>query len=351
MKEKIEILEEFLNIGGNVGFGAHSEIKEKIQNYLKTTVDDQLEDVLRIIELYETELEYNHDFEKSHMILAPVFERLKDEGTWDIYDMRLIASVVKHAESCKKSCELGEIIIKKAEEFENQGKGDFLRTKFAAYANITGRLLDEKYEKIEDWSAQEVEELFFKYSALAVKFANQLGFSGALEFLEVRKGLFLNNFDIVENNLAALESLENKWLHKHASDEVNLYKSYIRFPIGKKEFATKVGKRIKKERQRLDLSREKVAEYLRITDTQVRFIENGTRGITSFNLYRFAKLFDVTVDYFLDAADELEPGEERKVGVREREMKEWVSLADDLTVKEAIFITKTIKNLKEARKK
>ena len=351
MDIKAQILKEFFNIGGNIDFVALSSAKEKILNYLETTKDAQLEDVLRIIKLYEADFEVLHNFEESGAIVAPIFERLKNDATWDIYDMRIMASVVKHAESCKRSCELVEIILKRAEEFENQGIGDFLRTKFAVCANITGRLLNEKYERAEDWSDKEIKELFLKYADLAARFSDKGDFGGFPNLLEVRRGLFLKNFDIIEDHLAVLERLENRWYFRYATDEVNLCKSYINFPIGKKEFRTKIGKRVKEERQRLDLSRISVGEELGVTDTQIRFIETGIKGTTSFNLYKLSKLLGVSVDYLLEAVDELEPGQERKISIKEEEFRKWLTIASTLTDEELVFVTDTLKNIEKLRKK
>ena len=342
METKIQLLQEFVDIGSNIDFDTYSVIKAKIQNYLKTTGDAQLEDVIRIIELHGAEPEHNHAFEAGTMIVAPIFERLRGEETWDIYDIRLIADAIKYAESCKRACELAEIILKKAEEFENQGKGDFLCAKFASCANASGRLLYERYEQEEDLSEKEVEELFFKYLDLADELSDHWNFGGLTYLLETRRRLFLKDFDIIGDRPEALESLANQWYYKLASKEINLYKSYMRFPIGKKEFAAKVGKRIRQERRRLNLTKEMLGEAIGVTNTQIGFIESGRRGLTSFNLYKLTKVFDISADYLLGAADETEPWQERKLGTREKELKKWLFISYNLTEREAIFATEII---------
>ena len=59
------------------------------------------------------------------------------------------------------------------------------------------------------------------------------------------------------------------------------------------------GQRIKKERTRLGLTQEELAEQLNIGPVHVYNIENGRKGCSIDLLLEFAELFEVSTDYLL----------------------------------------------------
>lgn len=69
-------------------------------------------------------------------------------------------------------------------------------------------------------------------------------------------------------------------------------------------FSFEVGKRIKKMRESLDISQEKIAEILGIPRTSISQLENGKREIKSSELVQLAKTFNCSVDQLLDLEKE-----------------------------------------------
>lgn len=61
----------------------------------------------------------------------------------------------------------------------------------------------------------------------------------------------------------------------------------------------KLGKRIRKERQRLSLTQAQLAEAIDISDTYMGAIERGERSLTLDTLVRLVNRLGVTVDYML----------------------------------------------------
>lgn len=61
----------------------------------------------------------------------------------------------------------------------------------------------------------------------------------------------------------------------------------------------KLGKRIREERQRLNLTQAQLAEDIDISDTYMGAIERGERSLTLDTLVRLVSRFGVTVDYLL----------------------------------------------------
>lgn len=61
----------------------------------------------------------------------------------------------------------------------------------------------------------------------------------------------------------------------------------------------RLGKRIREERQRLNLTQAQLAEEINISDTYMGAIERGERSLTLDTLVRLANRLGVTVDYLL----------------------------------------------------
>lgn len=67
----------------------------------------------------------------------------------------------------------------------------------------------------------------------------------------------------------------------------------------------KLGKRIREERQRINLTQAELAEDIDISDTYMGAIERGERSLTLDTLVRLVNRLGVTVDYMLaDSVDD-----------------------------------------------
>jgi len=64
----------------------------------------------------------------------------------------------------------------------------------------------------------------------------------------------------------------------------------------------KLGSRLKQERQRLNLTQEKLAEKVDVSHAYIGQIERGERSLTLETLVNIAEKLDVTVDYLLESA-------------------------------------------------
>lgn len=61
----------------------------------------------------------------------------------------------------------------------------------------------------------------------------------------------------------------------------------------------KLGKRIREERKRLNLTQAQLAEAIDISDTYMGAIERGERSLTLDTLVKLANRLGVTIDYLL----------------------------------------------------
>jgi len=62
----------------------------------------------------------------------------------------------------------------------------------------------------------------------------------------------------------------------------------------------RLGKRIREERQRLNLTQSALAEAIDISDTYMGAIERGERSLTLDTLVRLVTRLGVTIDYMLE---------------------------------------------------
>jgi len=70
----------------------------------------------------------------------------------------------------------------------------------------------------------------------------------------------------------------------------------------------RLGKRIREERQRLNLTQAALAEAIDISDTYMGAIERGERSLTLDTLVRLVTRLGVTVDYMLaDSVPDSDP--------------------------------------------
>ncbi|SMP66671.1 helix-turn-helix domain-containing protein [Anoxynatronum buryatiense] len=63
-----------------------------------------------------------------------------------------------------------------------------------------------------------------------------------------------------------------------------------------------VGPRIRLLREEKHISRETLAEVLKLSESYIGLVERGARGITLENLITIANYFHVTLDYFVVVA-------------------------------------------------
>ncbi|MCF0247822.1 MAG: helix-turn-helix transcriptional regulator [Synergistes sp.] len=70
-----------------------------------------------------------------------------------------------------------------------------------------------------------------------------------------------------------------------------------------------LGRKIRKERKKLNLTQGRLAEEIDVSDTYIGAIERGERGLSLETLLRLCKRFGVTVDYLIsDCALDNDPG-------------------------------------------
>ena len=97
-----------------------------------------------------------------------------------------------------------------------------------------------------------------------------------------------------------------------------------------------LGKRIRKERLKLNLTQAQLAEAIDISDTYIGQIERGERSLTLDTLIRLVNRLGVTVDYLLK--DYVEVCDDSIIN----QFRQLIQSQDDDRKKMAIDVVKTI---------
>lgn len=94
-------------------------------------------------------------------------------------------------------------------------------------------------------------------------------------------------------------------------------------------FSQNIGKRIREERLRLNLTQEKLAEDVNLSMAYIGQVERGDRSLTLDNLIIVAKRLGVTIDYLL--SDCITPKEDD-------EYRLWSQLMDARSQREKMLV-------------
>lgn len=92
-------------------------------------------------------------------------------------------------------------------------------------------------------------------------------------------------------------------------------------PDGDAEQRVRLGQRLKATREYLNLSQQQVAEQTGILRSAVSDIERGVRKIDIMELKKFARLYRLSVSYFLDEDEGADAGEHSLAGLPRTQRK------------------------------
>lgn len=98
-----------------------------------------------------------------------------------------------------------------------------------------------------------------------------------------------------------------------------------------------LGQRIREERQKLNLTQEKLAETINVTTTYIGQIERGERRPTLDTLINISNALGVSIDYLLQ--ESITPASDNLMNL-------WIQLTHDLSDDEKEMIIDLIKVIK-----
>lgn len=102
-----------------------------------------------------------------------------------------------------------------------------------------------------------------------------------------------------------------------------------------------LGQRIREERQKLNLTQEKLSETINVTTTYIGQIERGERRPTLDTLIKISNALGVSIDYLL--RESITPASDNLMNL-------WIQLTHDLSDDEKEMIIDLIKVIKSHKK-
>lgn len=102
-----------------------------------------------------------------------------------------------------------------------------------------------------------------------------------------------------------------------------------------------LGQRIREERQKLNLTQEKLSETINVTTTYIGQIERGERRPTLDTLIKISNALGVSIDYLL--LESITPASDNLMNL-------WIQLTHDLSDDEKEMIIDLIKVIKSHKK-
>ena len=308
-----EYLEEFFLPGENLGQPKWKKVRAKLKTYMRSYGEtSEMRDVFVLIDMYESERN-NNDFASLQKIIAPLLERLGNAESLSFFDTRLLVQTVGYAQTYKQVQKLAKKALQSLEQYN----GEKTHLKLVVHLNIAVRLLQMHYYDIEDMDSYDdtLSEMFDEHVGKVSAICTQGDFPLYKAVMLIRKGLFEQDYDVIDENLTILRNSGNKAVWKMMQDEVNKYNAYAGNAISVEQFNRLVGHNLKKLRKLRGISVEDFAKMVGVTPPYIRLIERGMRGMLTHKMYKMANILNVKWEMFFQdtsAVPSIESNDERQ---------------------------------------
>lgn len=343
-EHKEKLLDEFFSIGANNNVDHNKTMRKKLLDYKNTHEKDlQIEDALRILDIWEKELNSN-DFEASFEIAAPIIKRLPIDSNerWDFYDIRILASVIDYAGTYVDVYNFSKKLLNELEKHSRQER--YLHIKLAIYGNASFRLLRAKYFDSNNLvPSRELEKWFSEYIGETLFLCERLDLQDVKAMFQIRKGLFYHDEEMVIRGFSKLKELESFELYRMTKDEADEYKFFQNFEMSKTQINKIIGASIRKRRKALGLTQEKLGKMTQIHSTYISKMEVGAMGVPAFDLFKISCALVVSADYFFQEISGA-PGSDNRI-VQLKVLEEHTKNFTDAQMDYLLMLTKSMPNI------
>ena len=344
---RISLLEEFVAFRDSTDKLKVLKLRRKIQKFLKTseTGNTQLLDVLRVLDLWVEEIDYN-DFSHSFRIALPVVERLSRLGELDFYDIVIAAHVCGYGRDYIASYEFAKKIFEDVEKHKSHKR--YLDVKLATGMNATLRLLRARYFELDH--TESVDDL----GELTIMFMEYVGKIMTLckdhkelweykTVAQIRKALFERNYSEVDMGLALISEKGSYIVYKVLAEEINGFSAFAGVGKTKMLLNLQIGKNIRKIRKSAYLRIEDFASMLNIAPSALQSIEQGKRSTHIHNLYKLSETLDFSLDEIVKG--KIVPVDKNKDYGLSEEMQALVNVCKSLKKSDIVTLNALAKQL------
>jgi len=344
---KENLLNAFFNMKGNSRPDLLPRIEEELKEYRqKNGYDRQIEDALLLCTAFKLEFEFN-DFEEARKTLLPIIEReANNPNELELTDIRIVTLAVGHTKTYVQSILLGKKLLKNLQKYTSY-KGYF-RLKMSIHANIAYRIIRTKYFDDIENSYEALKNEFLIHMDTAIAICNREDFFDAAKGVNLaRKGIFLEDMELIDKGLNITKEKGNKYSYKMLETDVHKYKSYIKFPTTEVKLKSIIGKNIKYHREAKNISLSDLANAIGVSYSFLFRVEKGEKVVSVYYLSKFSEILGVTTDALIYGVDESIPYSYKNT----QEINEFNAMAMNLNAVELGFVIATIKELIRMRKK
>jgi DNA-binding XRE family transcriptional regulator len=298
MTEKHILLNELFILNNNDAAKIEL-VRGRFSDYLKVHGDDkQIQDALQIIEIWTSEAQDN-DFVTSCDLADPIFRSLlKNEDSWDFYDIRILASILDYIGTYERSHELAVKLLGKLEGYSREER--HLNIKLAIYANITLRLLRGKYFESDNLAPPEQLEVWFdKYMDEGLKLCDLINAQFQKAVFHIRKGLFHQDDDLISRGFYRLKELGEDEVFRMLKADAEEYDFFEGIKMSKNQADKIIGGNIRRIRNEAGMTMKELAEKIGVTVPYISCIENGIRvpkGFGGHEINQVAVVLGVSYD-------------------------------------------------------
>ncbi|MCL2350155.1 MAG: helix-turn-helix domain-containing protein [Defluviitaleaceae bacterium] len=278
--------------------------------------DPQLVDAALLLEIYLVEAKEG-DFKKCSKLAAPILARVGHTNNKDFYDVRLAANVIGLEESIWNFSRTVSAIENELERHHEHER--YESVKMVLYINVLGRLVRSRFydlPKFDDPDETKRFENFFMniYNSISELYEeNEEKFWLRKTVADIRKGIFFNQQEEVQDGFEALEAKERHDVLEMMRDEAEKYDFFAKQKMTPEEIKVGVGKNIKTLRENRELSQIQVANILKIDAADIDAIEQGKKDLLPDIMFKLADIFNVgSHAFFINIAPEPPKKESRR---------------------------------------
>ena len=297
---KESLMKEFFKMGGSHHLEKYNKLYIKLKDFLdKNGDDDQIISLVNLVKLYRL-MPKKIDFNRMCDTIRPIFKYLQNKDTelWDLYDLLIFIGSIGHTYEIDEALVL---IDKSISILESKYINEYFyeESKLLIYVNFIGCLIsfhcsveEEEREKVD------TKNLIPYCIKIALELCGEKEkFIIPKAIVLIRKGIFHDNNDLMEEGFEVLEKNNETELHKLMTLEKNTWKYLIENILSKETLRIQLGENLRAYRESLtDKTAEKMSVELGFEPHVLGQVERGVRDAPPFLLYKFSEVTNISLD-------------------------------------------------------
>ena len=300
------LLEAFFELRGNFkNFDKAEILEKKLKKYLEEKDDVHISYALTMLKIYVEELKFN-DFEEACNLASPIIKTLSNTSIskLELYDIRFGQAIIVWTNTFEEAVILSKKMLSALKKYIEHEL--YYKIELGTNLNMSERLLKADFYEIdageEPERSKKVEEAFREIvdniTAICECEVRKEELRPYKLMTLIREATFNRDFKNADKYLNLLKETDEKALYKAMKSATITYSANVDIGITKAQLNARCGLNMRILRERLGLTVGEVADLLGYSESHISSMERGERTITSFQLYKIANRFNLTVNDF-----------------------------------------------------